>query len=219
MKGVILSLPVRNRRVSKSRRFSSDVFLKKHLGTAIFTLFFTAGLVWGAVEAVKADKDLLSSMDFLFTTNLESRLSLNMLSAFAAHFASNFIFFFACLLLGLSPWGIGVLPFLQAFKGFGTGLSAAYLISAYGLKGFGFYIVIVVPGTFVFSLALTNMCAESAKMSLSFAKSVFSSAEPMAPLFLKVKKYLFRCLCYLLVSAAGALCDMFLWGFVSKLFF
>lgn len=219
MKGVILSLPVRSHQRRPRREFSSDVFIKKHLATVLFIIAFTAGVVWGAVVSVTADEAFLMDMDFLFTTNLNSRLSMGMLSSFGAHFASNFIFIAATAFCGLSPWGVGVLPFVLAFKGFGTGLSAAYLISTYGLKGLGFYIVVVLPGAFIFSLALTFMCSESASMSLHLAGNIFSKSENPSPQWLRVKKYLFRCVYFLFVSAVGALCDMFFWSFVSPLFF
>lgn len=219
MKGVILSLPVRSLPKRGKRDFSLSIFLKRNISAILFTLCFTVGVVWGAVVSVKADEAFLLDMDFLFTTNLESRLSLGMLSSFAAHFASNFIFIVAAALCGLSPWGVGVLPLVLAFKGFGTGLSAAYLISTYGLKGLGFYIVVVLPGAFVFSLALTFMCAESGNMSIYIARHIFSKSESPVPIRLSVKKYLFRCVYFLFVSAVGALCDMVFWSFVSKLFF
>lgn len=219
MKGVILSIPSRSRPKIARQRQSAEVFLRRYLSTLIFTLFFTAGIIWGAVVSVKAEADFLSDMDFLFTTNLRSRLSQGMLSSFAAHFASNFIFFTAAALCGLSPWGVGVLPFIVAFKGFGTGLSAAYLISAYGVKGLGFYIVVVLPGTFLFSLALLFMSAHCASMSLRLARLLFVKGEGAVPVTVYVKNYLFRCSYYLLFSAVGAVCDMLFWSFVSGLFF
>lgn len=219
MKGVILSLPARSKPKRAKRDFSLDVFVKRYLSTVIFTLFFTAGVVWGAVVSLKADEDFLLKMDFLFTTNLSSRLSQGMLSSFTAHFASNFIFFLAAVLCGLSPWGIGAIPFVLGFKGFGTGLSAAYLISAYGLKGLGFYLVVVLPGTFVFSLALLFMCTECSRMSLHIARCVFAKDESTVPIRLSVRNHLFRCIYFLFLSAVGALCDMVFWSFVSGLFF
>ncbi len=219
MKGVILSLPARNKSRRVHRGFSFDVFIKRYLCTIIFTLFFTSGLVWGVVVSVKADESFLLDMDFLFTTNLQSRLSLGMLSSFAAHFASNFIFVAAALLCGLAPWGVGVLPFVLAFKGFGTGLSAAYLISTYGLKGLGFYITVVLPGAFIFSVALLFMCSECSTMSLRIARLIFFKYEDSVPVFLSVKKYFFRCAYFLFISAIGAVCDMLFWSFVSGLFF
>lgn len=219
MKGVILSLPVKSKPKRAYRDFSRDVFVKRYLWVAVFTLFFMAGVVYGAVTSAKATEDFLLDMDFLFTTNLQSRLSVGLISSFMAHFASNFIFFAAAVLCGLSPWGIGVLPFVVAFKGFGTGLSAAYLISTYGLKGLGFYFVVVLPGTFIFSLALLFMCSESGQVSLRIARHIFSKAEGAVHISAYVKNYLFRCAYFLLLSAVGALCDMVFWSFVSKLFF
>lgn len=219
MKGVVLSLPVRSRHKSIKRDFSLNVFLKRNLATILFALAFAAGVVWGALVSVKADEQFLGKMDFLFTTNLNSRLSMGAFSSFAAHFASNFIFFAACVLCGLSPWGVVALPFVLAFKGFGTGLSAVYLISTYGLKGLGFYIVVVLPGAFIFSLALTLMCSECSLMSVRLAHCVFSNVDGAKPFWPVVKKYLFCCVRFLCVAAVGALCDMFLWSFVSKLFF
>lgn len=219
MKGVILSLPTKSRSKRAYRDFSLDVFVKRYVWVVVFTLFFMAGVVWGAVTSVKANEDFLLDMDFLFTTNLQSRLSASLISSFMAHFASNFIFFSAAALCGLSPWGVGVLPFIVAFKGFGTGLSAAYLISSYGLKGLGFYFVVVLPGTFIFSLCLLFMCCECSKVSLRIARYIFKGGEGTVPISACVKNYLFRCAYFLLLSATGALCDMLLWSFVSGLFF
>ena len=219
MKGVILSLPTKTKAKRECRDFTLSVFLKRYLWVLVFTLFFAAGVVWGAVTSVKASEDFLLDMDFLFTTNLQSRLSVGVVSSFAAHFASNFIFFVLAVLCGLSTWGTGALPFVVAFKGFGTGLSAAFLISTYGLKGLGFYLVVVLPGTFIFSLALMFLCSESAKVSARIARYLFKGKDSSVPLSAFVKSYLLRCAYFLLLSAAGALCDMFFWSFVSKLFF
>lgn len=209
MKGVILSLPARGR----SKREYKDY--KRHISTIVFTLFFAAGVILGAFASFSASEDFLLDMDFLFTTNLQSRLNAGVIASFGAHFASNFIFFAAALLCGLSPWGVGVLPFILAFKGVGTGISAAYLISTYGIKGLGFYLVVVLPGAFVFSLALLFMCCECSKMSLRFARFVFVGGEGN----FYIRSYLIKCTYYLVLSALGALCDMFFWSFVSGLFF
>lgn len=219
MKGVILSLPARNRKNRASVNFTPEIFVRRYLGTVVFTLFFTAGVIWGAFTSLKSDPEFLLDMDFLFTTNLNPRLDEGLLGSFMAHFASNFIFFTAVFLCGLSPWGIGVLPLTVTFKGFGTGLSAAYLMSTYGLKGLGFYIVVVLPGTFVFSLVLIFMCSESSRASLRIARCIFSKVQSNVPVAGYVKSYLMRCVYYLLMAAVGAVCDMFFWSFVSRLFF
>lgn len=90
---------------------------------------------------------------FVFT-NLDARLSQNVINTFCACFASDFIFLFAVFLLGLTPWGIPVLPFIVFLKGFGTGITAGYLFSVHSLKGIVFYLFVLLPGTFLFCLAL-----------------------------------------------------------------
>lgn len=219
MKGVILSLPRKGKAPRRRVEFSASVLLRQNLPQLVFLLFFATGVLWGAMVSVNADKDFLKDMDFLFTTNLDSRLSLGLLGSFAAHFASDFIFVAVAVLCGLSPWGIGVLPFVFAFKGFGTGLSAAYLISTYGLKGLGFYLVVVLPGTFVFSVCLLFLCTEGARMSLHFAYAVFGKGDLTPTINIRVRKFLSRCAYFLFLSAVAAVCDMLLWGFASKLFF
>ncbi|MBQ8795767.1 MAG: hypothetical protein IJZ54_05030 [Clostridia bacterium] len=218
MKGVVLSLPVKSRQKNVNTKFLFTG-AKRNLFLIFNALFFTAGIIWGAVVELKADEAFLLNMDFLFTTNLDSRLEESFLSTFMAHFASNFIFFCAALFCGLSPFGVGLIPLVSAFKGFGTGLSAAFLMSTFGLKGLGFYIVVVLPGTFVFSLVLLYMGNESMRISLKIAKAFFAQGEEILPLSKFVRRYLFRCTWFLLMSAAGALVDMLLWSFGSKLFF
>ena len=145
----------------------SDVrfFIRRYSVVLIFVSAFLTGLVFGSIYASKADKQMLDSLDFLFTTNLDARLGQNAVSTFCACFASDFIFLTVVFLLGLAPWGIPFLPFVSAFKGFGTGLTAAYLIITYSLKGAGFYLLVVLPGTFLFCLALVKLSAYAFEIS------------------------------------------------------
>lgn len=217
MKGVILSLPSKSR---ASRSVGSVAgFIKQNFSLLVFAFCFTIGVVCGAAAFSRADVSFLEDMDLLFATNLHSRLSQGMLSSFVAHFASDFIFFAAVALCGFSPWGVGALPFIYGFKGFGTGLSAAFLISTYGFKGFGFYLSVILPGAFLFSLCLLFMCTECSKLSLRIAKLVFGTGDERAFSAEYVRKQLVSLLRFLLLTALSALCDMLLWSFVAKLFF
>lgn len=219
MKGVILSIPTRSKSKPSSGRISLDVFVKRYLFSVIFILCFALGIIRGAFASADAQAQLLEDMDFLFNANLQSRLSAGLLSSFAAHFASNFIFFSATVLSALSPWGAVALPCVAAFKGFGTGVFAAYLISSFGIKGVGFYLAVVMPGTFIFTMVLLFLSSESCRVSLKIARCIFGKTNLPAPLGGYVKSYLFRCVYYLLISALAAVCDMLLWSFAAKLFF
>ena len=70
----------------------SDVrfFIRRYSVVLIFVSAFLTGLVFGSIYASKADKQMLDSLDFLFTTNLDARLGQNAVSTFCACFASDF---------------------------------------------------------------------------------------------------------------------------------
>lgn len=52
----------------------SDVrfFIRRYSVVLIFVSAFLTGLVFGSIYASKADKQMLDSLDFLFTTNLDA---------------------------------------------------------------------------------------------------------------------------------------------------
>lgn len=219
MKGVVLSLPVRNR-VKRKHSFGSYIsFLRLNLPALGLVALFAAGIVGGVLMFSRCEEGLLEDFDFLFLTNIESARGESMLTSFVSHFAVNFLFAASVILCGLSPWGVGAVPLCFAFKGFGTGLSAAYLLSAYGFKGFGFYLAVVLPGTFVFSLTLLYLCVESCSLSLKISKAVFLSHKEGECLRPYLRTYLTGCVRSLLISAVAACIDMLLWQFVADLFF
>lgn len=125
-------------------------YIKRYGIYILFISMLIVGLACGTVYAMSADKEMLASLDFLFFTNLDARLSQNVINTFCACFASDFIFLFAVFLLGLTPWGIPVLPFIVFLKGFGTGITAGYLFSVHSLKGIVFYLLYCCPEHFYF---------------------------------------------------------------------
>lgn len=197
----------------------SDVrfFIRRYSVVLIFVSAFLTGLVFGSIYASKADKQMLDSLDFLFTTNLDARLGQNAVSTFCACFASDFIFLTVVFLLGLAPWGIPFLPFVSAFKGFGTGLTAAYLIVTYSLKGAGFYLLVVLPGTFLFCLALVKLSAyafefktDVFQLNRSFSSNKFFENE--------VIDFCSRSVSALIMTFCSTLLDTALWCLFSGAF-
>ncbi len=219
MKGVVLSLPVRNRRKSRRSLGSALSFIRLNIPALAFVAVFAAGVAGGVLAFLRCDSGFLEDLDFLFLTNIESARGESMLSSFVSHFASNFLFVLVTVLCGLSPWGVGIIPLCFAFKGFGTGISAAYLMSTYGFKGFGFYLGVVLPGTFVFSVSLLYLCIESSSLTFKISKAVFLSHKEGECLSPHLRAYLSKCVRCLFVSALGASVDMLLWQFIADLFF
>lgn len=222
MRGIVFTLPRRTKKRNAivTRNYTEVSALFKRYGTTIFyTFVYACGLLMGSLYARSADKELLESLNFLFTTNLSARIDQPAFSTFAAAFASNFIFLGFVFMCGLAPWGMALAFLSPAFKGFGVGLSAGYLFVTYGFRGVGFYLLVVLIGTFIFSFALILECIQAHYLSCKIARSVFTSGENIQPVSVYVRSFLMRSLYMLMMTAVAALADMLLWSAFSGLFF
>lgn len=174
MKGILLLTRRGRRRLNKKEivyflhRYGIDVLL----GIALL-----AGMIFGAVCAGSADRTLMQGLDFLFTSDFQSRCSQSVLSAFAASLTANFMFFLANFLLGLSVWGSVGVPLLIGFKGFGTGLSGGYLYRCYSFSGVGFFLLVMLAGCVISTLALIFQ----GRSSMAFSGSLFARVRGTAP--------------------------------------
>ena len=105
----------------------------------------------------------------IFLTDFKQRISQNRVEVFVSSLSMYFIFALILEISALSVWGIVSVPILLVFKGMGMGLSGGYLYLVYGLKGIAFYILILVPGIFVSSIAfaLFGVCAFKSSVAIS----------------------------------------------------
>lgn len=222
VKGFIFSIKEKTDLI-RTGRFSlttQDIkyYIKRYGIYILFISMLIVGLACGTVYAMSADKEMLASLDFLFFTNLDARLSQNVINTFCACFASDFIFLTVVFLLGLAPWGIPFLPFVSAFKGFGTGLTAAYLIITYSLKGAGFYLLVVLPGTFLFCLALVKLSAYAFEISKQMFFSLIGHSHQTNSLKNEVIDFCSRSVSALIMTFCSTLLDTALWCLFSGAF-
>lgn len=234
MKGVVFT-------VSKNRQFKNPLkalreidykaYLNQYGLATFFVITVFIGVFLGAFRAKGADSDLALGLDFLFTTNLQSRLSQSVFETFCSCFFSNFLFLFAVFLCGLAPWGMAVIPMITTFKGFGVGLCAGYLYSAYGLKGIGFYMLVLLLGIFIFTVALIVQSQNSFKLSKRIFKELFFFKRNNNTLVITsdyktvekginedLRLYLLYSGYMLIMSAGAAFADTVLWCFFAPIF-
>lgn len=200
------------------RNLDVKYFCKRYLKHIIFVILLLLGLAVGAVFARNADEQLMDSLDFLFTTNISARLEQDAFGNFCACFASDFIFLLTIFLLGSAPWGIPVMPFVVLFKGFGTGITAGYLISLHALAGVGFYLLIILPGTFLFCIALVLMCVNSFEFSARMFKQTIGSINRTTVLKGPLRIFLSRSMSALIMTFCAAIMDTALWVMFSGAF-
>ena len=216
MKGIVLSVKHTGRTGDSARRVLSVLFGNRAL--LAFAAALLCGMVLGVCFAVSAGESMSSSLDFLFMTNLTARLNQSVFGTFCACFASDFLFLLGVYLLGFAPWGV---PFVCAailFKGFGTGLAAGHLASAYSLSGVGFYLLIMLPGTFLFCLSLVkfSVCA------FDYSKNIFllTVKKSTAAVFERQRaaEYSARFLSALIITFLAATVDTALWSLFAGTF-
>ncbi len=173
MKGILFS--VRKTRISLKRK--DIIYFCHQYGANALLLFSVAiGLIFGAVCAGKADKSLISSLDIVFTSDFTLRCNQTLLSSFMAGLTANFIFFTSVFLLGLSAWGSLGIPVIIAFKGFGMGITGGYLYSCYSFSGVGFFLLVMLLGYIISTLALVFQ----GKLAMAFANNLFARVRGVA---------------------------------------
>lgn len=200
------------------RNLDIKYFCRRYLKHIIFVMLLLVGLAVGAIFARNADKQLMNSLDFLFTTNISARLEQDAFGIFCACFASDFIFLLTIFLLGTAPWGIPVMPFIILFKGFGTGITAGYLISLHELAGVGFYLLILLPGTFLFCFALVLMSVNSLDFSTKMFRLVIGKVNQTTVLRVPLKVFLSKSMSALIMTFCAAIIDTALWVLFSGAF-
>lgn len=192
------------------------LFIRRRGGALFFLSTLFIGLVAGSVAVNSFSKSTLNALDFLFTTNLPEKLKSGISGAFFASFASDFIFLGAAVFFSLSLMGAVFLPAVTFFKGFSIGVSAAYLVANYGIKGALFYFCIILPGVFVFALILVHELSAGVSIYKKIFQNLFKERNYniKGALSMFMKKSLKNLLFTLIVSAGDAV----IWFLFAGLF-
>lgn len=223
MKGVVFSIKhgeghfAQNSVHRKITKKSIKDFFAKYSLELLFAVVFVLSIILGSVSFSRISQETLQKLDFLFLTNLDNRLKLSSFDLFCSSFASGFLFVFFSFLLSFTAWGMFALPLLCAFKGFGVGLSTAYMFSQYSVTGIGFYILVVLPATALFLFAFLMSLKESFVQSVLLLKTYFSSTYDVF-LLRRTKTYLFRNCIILIMVAFSAVVEMVLWVLFAGMF-
>ncbi len=212
MKRFVFALNTRRRFAPRFRLSDVRVFFKRYGAAAFFSAALFFGIAAGASTSGEMSSDSLRRLDFLFLANMPERLGSGFIGAFAASLSSDFIFSAAAFLCAFSAWGVLALPLIAFFKGFGTGVTAGYVISAYGFRGAVFYVAVLLPGIVLFSLTLVNQLASSYNITRVFAVTLFRDNRLDRS---AIRSYLFKSLKYLLLTVAAAVLDTVLWLVLS----
>ena len=177
-------------------------------------MLFLTGIALGALFYTHAQWGTASRLDFLFQTDYQLRKEEPFWTGFLSSIASSFLLVFLCFLCGLSVWGPFTLPVIPIARGFGLGLGAGYLYTAYGIRGVIFYLSVFLPGALIASMGIFLALQES----WLFSKSILSGSISKTERHERFYCYFVRFGLYLLPCFAGALLDWLTAAVVSPLF-
>jgi stage II sporulation protein M len=191
----------------------------KHYGVQAFLItLFVLGLFVGAAGSFGFETTLSERLDFLFVTNIKARLGMTAFGIFSSCFVSYFLFILLLFLFAFSAWGFCTAPLLTVFKGFSVGLSSAFIVSAYGASGIGFYILIILPGTVCFLFTLIRYTRDAIRLSLRFGRLCLFGGESSPLHDADIRLFLKKSLFAFLFSGACAVIDMVLWALFADKF-
>ncbi|MDR1467262.1 MAG: hypothetical protein LBI55_02410 [Oscillospiraceae bacterium] len=169
MKGVIFVAKPKK----KGRIRSFFGITKKNQIFSMMILFLLCGTILGCIHIHDANEKVTKTVEVIFNTNIQKISSQPFFETFSISLSSSFLFLIIEFLLGLSVWGSIVIPLVLFFKGFGMGFSAGYICMAYGLKGVGFYMLILLPSCFISAFSALLLARESIKFSIHILSQIF----------------------------------------------
>lgn len=157
-----------------------------HPGVFILSVGLLIGFICGFMISKICDNDVLSILDILFSSNLQNKLSDPITGNFISSASSNFIFLLVIFLLAHSLWGFCVVWFMPVVKGFGSGLVVGCLYIHYKFSGFIFFLLILLLGFIISSIAVILATKDALNLSLSLSSSHCKCSIPHKFISLKV---------------------------------
>lgn len=190
--------------------------LKKYGMSALFAFVVLLGVIAGTAAAAGIDMDIVKSLEFLMFTNAGEGTN-GSLQVFSSAFAVNFIYLTVIFLVGLSPWGMGVIPFVCLFKGFETGLVASYLGVTYEW-GMTYYFLIIAPGIFAFAFSMIIQSGYAVRMSSALGKFMFTAQQDSGWIKDNIKDYMYKSGSMMILATAASLVNTVMWTLCSNMF-
>lgn len=220
MKGILFTLKKSNTK-SNSKKISSCVqkreflyFFRRYGINVLLNSALFVGLVFGSICAGNAEQSLIEKLDFLFTSDFNTRCTQTLLYTFISALTANFIFFATVFLLGISVWGCVGVPVAIAFKGFGIGITAGYLYKCCGFMGVGFFLLVMLVGCVISTLALTHQ----GKVCIAFSVGLFAKIRNSNSTDISFYKYIVDNSFMLIALAISSMADAILNSLFANIF-
>ncbi len=141
----------------QEKQSAYEVF-KQNKSAFYCCLFYAAGLLLGALLLKKTGTDSSAQIILSLSQGDFSRLLVNNLGFY-------FLVFSLTLFLGICLIGFPIINAVPLIIGFQTGAQVAFYYLEYGIKGFGFSLLMIAPFTAAFLTIIINTASLSSQLS------------------------------------------------------
>lgn len=169
-----------------------------------FLMCMLLGIVIGSLLLNSENQNLTTNLNYIFNSNFQARVSQPQIYTFVSSITSSFLFVISVLLMGMSLWGMFLIPFVILFRGIGIGVSCGFLFCQYGFKGMLFSLVVILPGLLISCVALIFSAREATYFSSALLKAQVKNIRMPA-----AKLYLLKNLRVFILIVVSALIDVF----------
>lgn len=198
----------------KKRNFISKVNKRQKIIYLILIGLAIISIITGILFIFTLNKDNTSlinqSIDNYFNNEI------NYLSSFFKSIFNNFSYILVMWILGISIIGIPLILFMFIFKSFLLGFSISSIISTYGIKGFLYIIIYLIPNKLIFLIVLLLISFYSISFSIKLLKSFFT--KKTIDFKVSIAKYLKILLISLIITLFISLYDGVISIYLLKLF-
>lgn len=210
----IKTLKIKNKKKIKTK--AKYFFVNNKLFTVLFVIFIFGAIV-GNFVIKNTNENFLKNVADLFTLNFRVRSEGSFFNIFTESIFSNFIFILVIFSMGLSAFGVALVPPIVFFKGYFLGIFQSYLYKSFGIKGVLFFIFVILPG-FIFSILATLLMAKEAIKISNIFSNMLLNIKNWQNDEKCVKSYLQKTGCVLILVVISAFIDSILNLILFKFF-
>lgn len=192
------------------------VSLKESWRIILLLSLFICGLIIGSFVVKNNDSIMSNQLESIIKSGITTKNNSQFWEVFFNSITVNLVFLISAFSLGLCAIGIPFISLIPLIKGFGLGISGAYIYSNYSVKGVCYCLLILFPAQIISSALLIYACNESYYMSgdLFFSLNNSLNLKEKNP----VRLYLTRFLLLALFIALSAGFDAVLSSLFSSFF-
>ncbi len=141
--------------------------IQKNRGIALLTALLILGEILGIVLLRIADSQTRITITTILENSFIRQIDGDVGTVFYSSMFTAVLLLLLCFLLGLSLWGMFLIPIIPLFQGICLGISALSLFYEKGLHGLAFFLLSILPGAFFLAAAVVVAARESLKASHS----------------------------------------------------